>query len=174
MCQLQSLRDWDYKNLPLKRLYDSRIRILWSGNCANYLHPYGVRSEEQTMEGRDPTSGRPGCGRRRGECRSRKEIDETGSWGAVNGCVFLREMDRYCGGTYKVLKTVEYFDRRGLPVQGSGHPDGLVCGGGGCSGAIGTAFFSGTRAGSGRSEAQRTNKRLPDRISIEILKKLVS
>ena len=65
---------------------------------------------------------------------SRKEIDETlDPWGAVNGCVFLREMDRYCGGTYKVLKTAEYFydEKKGRLVRCRDLVilDGLVCGG---------------------------------------------
>ena len=138
MCQLQSLREWDYRNLPLKRLYDSRIRILWSAKLhLKYLLNRAVfalknkRWKDGTRGGGDVAGLRPGDAVR---VASRKEIDETlDPWGAVNGCVFLREMYRYCGGTYKVLKTAEYFydEKRGRLVRCSGLVilDGLVCGG---------------------------------------------
>ena len=138
MCQLQSLREWDYRNLPLKRLYDSRIRILWSAKLhLKYLLNRAVfalknkRWKDGTRDRGDVSGLRPGDAVR---VASRKEIDETlDHWGAVNGCVFLREMDRYCGGTYKVLKTVEYFydEKRGRLVRCRDLVilDGLVCGG---------------------------------------------
>jgi len=138
MCQLQSLREWDYRNLPLKRLYDSRIRILWSAKLhLKYLLNRGLfalktkRWKDGTRNECEVAGLQPGDAVR---VASQREIAETlDSWGAVNGCVFLREMYRYCGGTYRVLKTAEYFydEKRGRLVRCRDLVilDGLVCGG---------------------------------------------
>lgn len=42
--------------------------------------------------------------------RSKEEIIQTlGGNNKLNGCLFMNEMQRYCGGKYKVLKRIEYF-----------------------------------------------------------------
>ncbi len=117
MCQLQTLREWSYRDRLLGWLFDARFRIGWGAK--RYL--VWLRNSVSFLWRRKATAGGPGdpapAPPRAGDLvrvGSRKEIDDTlDRWGAVSGCVFLREMYGYCGGTYRVLKKAErFYDER--------------------------------------------------------------
>ena len=137
MCQLQGPREWRFRDRFLGGVFDLRFPVGWGAKrYMVWLRSAARRLLARLPGGGVPSAAAPGVAAfREGDLvriKSRTGIEATlDLWGAVRGCVFLREMYRYCGGTYRVRKELKRFydERSGRLVRCRDLYllDGLVC-----------------------------------------------